>query len=466
MPIYVGNKRLVDCVIMDGGTRKDVKAIYQCGSDGVAHLVWQKAKPSPLITLSPDIYMPLNGDILDASGNNNNPAATQGSPVFNIQYGFDGRKCFYNGGIKSAIRLHQATAKQTNKLTFSVCVFYHLSIGSNYLGLIGGISGINRLWGGGYSIAQGYKGEPAGGLDNYQLRFNFYPGSDIHSEGNICCLPYGVWTHIVAVYDYDNRRAEYYFNGVKMVSDPTPVGDGPLEYNDTHGGWDQNIYLGRAYKEPANDAYWCGGIQDFAFWKRALSESEIQELIDWFQGNMLSTGTSDVISQGELCAQKNHLCIGGTVDWDNKTVVPNKVYVKDGDTINFTATNKYLIFDRSFSPDVGAGGRDKQKADTIDDPNIPWDKYYLKVHMENALLILAYKRYHNILPALLPLSKTDGIPLIYNKDGSGTAIDLSKLFSIYYNLADIGFMSQYILDITAFLPGMEAPVNFKISYTA
>lgn len=434
MSISLGSKSMNDCYLGN----KPVSEIY-LGSK----LVWSREKKSPLITLEPKIYYPFNEDCKDASGNNNNPIGFTNPPMKYYTTGFDGRPCLDLIDGNQCIKLPTIT-KATNNFTISLCYFCMPHDTNHYTGLFGGIGGIVNTNGGGYSVMQFYKGKL--NSSNSFINFQWYPGNMQHCNGDGFWLGpvSNGWNHLLISYDLANKQVRCYQNGLfipKTDEDTAPV-TGPIQYTSYQGGWDRNMYLGKIFHvNESNGAFFYGYMQDFAFWDRTLSDSEVEEIVNWYLGNMIPNSNS--IKIGKLVNKKGFVCTGGSGTSDN-AIVPNNNKLANGGTLVLSASQK-LYYTRSISRDIGDFNSETK---TI-------NKYHLVINEPTTNLNLN----------LLTIFNSEQKYLKINYNGSGSMIDVYGI--INDNIFVKTLYKNYKNNITfkIFLPGMDEELTCKIDMT-
>ena len=408
---------------------KSIKSMYLGGkSVKEAWLNGEKVWPdfnSPILGYEPTIFMPLNGDALDYSGNNHNPIGMVGT-LESYTAGFNHSKCWdlISGG--AALKLDPIT--KGKDFTISVCVF---SMGKNNTtrdGVLGGVIGGNYSLGLGYAIGQ-RSNVP---LSDDPLSFQFYNGG-----GNqLCSGTRGTfiqngWNHYLVRFSGTNRTVEFHLNGV-------------ISYSGRDRGWDGNIWLGRCFQtitQPYD--WWNGYIQDFAYWDYTISDILRDQLFLTYMGNMLpSTTKSPYIA--DLMKKSSYVCTGGT-GTTNDSVKPNMVPAQPKTTsttgtlleISKSGANglpRGIYLSRSYSVDIvncnsmieGIYNRDKYRIELLV-TNIP-------VPLTNMLSTLAF-----------------------NVDGSGTFIPFTNaiipsikgILRIKLPLLDTMSVEEYNISITS-----------------
>lgn len=339
------------------GTLGDLKAgafegknLKEAWFEGVK--LWPVAGINTILNLKPSTYLPLGGDITDYSGNGNDPGATIG----NIEYytaGFNGAPCLDLIGGGAAIRL-PAVVKGTNAFTISICAFSMGSSSTTYDGIMGGV--LDGLGTSGLGYALGLdtaNGDPS----STPMRFQIYNGS----SNQVCKTDVdnwivNGWNHLIMILDVSSNTIEFYLNGEKyglMTPDQYPLG-GPVRYDGRDYTWDGNIWLGRAFHTtvPPLD-WWQGYLQEYAYFPRALTPTELNLLYRVYKGNMLPS-TSKSPSIDSWGSTKPFVCTGGTGTTEDN-IQPNMIAASETNKIT---TNKIdgFYFSRSMSPDVGVEG--------------------------------------------------------------------------------------------------------------
>lgn len=336
MAINVGNNDLNDCQI--GGTK--VNEIY-VGST----LVWPSAR-NPLITTNPTVYMPLDNDTLDKSGNNNNPIGSTGTMAY-YTAGFDNRYCFDCIDGNKALILNPVV--KGSDFTISVCAFSMGNSNTTRNGIMGGVIGGNHALGLGYAIGQ----RAGGSIDDNPETFQFYNGGgNQYCPGNASNWITNGWNHILVRFSGNNRLVEYYINGILhgLVTPDDYPHAGPISYSGRDRGWDGNIWLGRCFQTTsAPYDWWNGYLQDYAYWGRVISDSEMLEVFKWYKGNMIPSTTKGT-PIARLVSKKNvFICTGGTGTSEG-SIIPNGI---EATTMSITKSDGLRLYiNRSFSKDI------------------------------------------------------------------------------------------------------------------
>lgn len=423
---------------------KSIKSMYLGGkSVKEAWLNGEKVWPdfnSPILGYEPTIFMPLNGDALDYSGNNHNPIGMVGT-LESYTAGFNHSKCWdlVSGG--AALKLDPIT--KGKDFTISVCVF---SMGKNNTtrdGVLGGVIGGNHSLGLGYAIGQG-SNVP---LSDDPLSFQFYNGGgNQFCSGTKGTFIQNGWNHYLVRFSGTNRTVEFYLNGVLngLVTPSEYPHAGPISYSDRDRGWDGNIWLGRCFQtitQPYD--WWNGYIQDFAYWDYTISDILRDQLFLTYMGNMLpSTTKSPYIA--DLMKKSSYVCTGGT-GTTNDSVKPNMVPAQPKTTsttgtlleISKSGANglpRGIYLSRSYSVDIvncssmveGIYNRDKYRIELLV-ANVP-------VPLTNMLSTLAF-----------------------NVDGSGTFIPFTNaiipsikgILRIKLPLLDTMSVEEYNISMTS-----------------
>lgn len=363
---------------------------------------------SPILSYEPTIFMPLNGDNLDHSGNNHNPIGSVGTLEY-YTAGFNHSKCWdlISGG--AALTLDPIT--KGKDFTISVCVF---SMGKNNTtrdGVLGGVIGGNHAFGLGYAIGQ-RSNVP---LSDDPLSFQFYNGGvNQFCKGTKGTFIQNGWNHYLVRFSGTNRTVEFYLNGVLngLVTPSEYPHAGPISYSGRDRGWDGNIWLGRCFQtitQPYD--WWNGYIQDFAYWDYTISDILRDQLFFTYMGNMLpSTTKSPYIL--DLMKKSSYLCTGGT-GTTNDNVKPNMVPAQPKTTsttgtlleISKSGANglpRGIYLSRSYSVDI-------VNCNSMVEGIYNSDKYRIE-----------------LLVANIPVPLTNMLSTIaFNVDGSGTFIPLN-----------------------------------------
>lgn len=393
---------------------KSIKSMYLGGkSVKEAWLNGEKVWPdfnSPILGYEPTIFMPLNGDALDYSGNNHNPIGMVGT-LESYTAGFNHSKCWdlISGG--AALKLDPIT--KGKDFTISVCVFSRGKNNTTRDGVLGGVITGNHSLGLGYAIGQ-RSNVPL--LDD-PLIFQFYNGG-----GNqFCSGTKGVfiqngWNHYLVRFSGTNRTVEFYLNGVLngLITPSEYPHAGPISYSDRDRDWDGNIWLGRCFQTMTQPYdWWNGYIQDFAYWDYTISDILRDQLFLTYMGNMLpNTTKSPYIA--DLMKKSPYVCTGGT-GTTNDSVKPNMVPVQPETTsttgtlleISKSGANglpRGIYLSRSYSADIVNCNRMVEGIYNRD------DKYGIELLVSNIRLPLT-----NMLSAIA-----------FNVDGSGTYIPFTN----------------------------------------
>lgn len=392
---------------------KSIKSMYLGGKSVKeawlnGEKVWWSDFNSPILGYEPTIFMPLNGDALDYSGNSHNPIGMVGT-LESHTAGFNHSKCWdlISGG--AALILDPIT--KGKDFTISVCVF---SMGKNNTtrdGVLGGVIGGNYSLGLGYAIGQ-RSNVP---LSDDPLSFQFYNG-----VGNqLCSGTKGTfiqngWNHYLVRFSGTNRTVEFYLNGVLngLITPSEYPHAGPISYSGRDRGWDGDIWLGRCFQTMTQPYdWWNGYIQDFAYWDYNISDILRDQLFLTYMGNMLpNTTKSPYIA--DLMKKSSYVCTGGT-GTTNDSVKPNMVPAQPKTTsttgtlleISKSGANglpRGIYLSRSYSVDI-------VNCSSMVEGIYNRDKYRIE-----------------LLVADIPVPLTNILStLAFNVDGSGTFIPLN-----------------------------------------
>lgn len=365
---------------------------------------------SPILSYEPTIFMPLNGDALDYSGNNHNPIGMVGT-LESYTAGFNHSKCWdlISGG--AALKLDPIT--KGNDFTISVCVF---SMGKNNTtrdGVLGGVIGGDYSLGLGYAIGQG-SNVP---LSDDPLSFQFYNGgANQLCKGTRGTFIQNGWNHYLVRFSGTNRTVEFYLNGVRngLVTPSEYPHAGPISYSGRDRDWDGNIWLGRCFQTTTQPYdWWNGYIQDFAYWDYTISNILRDQLFLTYMGNMLpSTTKSPYIS--DLMKKSSYVCTGGT-GITNDSVKPNMVPAQPKTTsttgtlleISKSGANglpRGIYLSRSYSVDI-------MNCNSMVEGTYNRDKYRIELLVAD-------------IP--VPLTKMLLSTIAFNVDGSGTFIPFTN----------------------------------------
>lgn len=394
---------------------KSIKSMYLGGkSVKEAWLNGEKVWPdfnSPILGYKPTIFMPLNGDALDYSGNNHNPIGMVGT-LKSYTAGFNHSKCWdlISGG--AALKLDPIT--KGKDFTISVCVF---SMGKNNTtrdGVLGGVIAGNYSLGLGYAIGQ-RSNVP---LSDDPLSFQFYNGGgNQFCSGTKGTFIQNGWNHYLVRFSGTNRTVEFYLNGVLngLITPSEYPHAGPISYSGRDRGWDGNIWLGRCFQtitQPYD--WWNGYIQDFAYWDYTISDILRDQLFLTYMGNMLpNTTKSPYIA--DLMKKSSYVCTGGT-GTTNDSVKPNMVPAQPKTTsttgtlleISKSGANglpRGIYLSRSYSVDI-------VNCSSMVEGIYNRDKYRIELLVAN-------------IP--VPLTLTNILStLAFNVDGSGTFIPFTS----------------------------------------
>ena len=428
MAIRLGGKKITSMYL--GG--KKVKEAWLKGEK-----VWPEDN-DPILELGPKIYLPLDGNAQDISGNNNHGTVVGSTQVWGLGLGIDGRSCFSHFlGQWGSIQL-PAAAKPTGPFTISVVVCpNNNTTETTRNGLLGGVISGNNSIGLGYAIAARVNGDLSQGFQWQQ-----YPKNQVSPNvaAAICISQdqWGqtvnklAWMHIMIVIK-GNTPADraMYLNGYKYGNYNATAQYGYVNYNDRDRSWDGNIYLGRCFQTTSSPYdYWMGRITDFALWDRALTDSEIVRVVNKYIGNMIVEPYQS-LTMDQLPKTGCFICTGGTGKpngtnfYDtNNSIKPNgvKATTIEVDMEDITGTYYYLYVNRSLDSSIRGGGI---------------TGYTLKV---------------NGTEYIHTMSNLDR--LAYNVDGTGTVIGIPK------NILKVGSNS-----IVANLPGFDSQQTVDLVVT-
>ena len=244
--------------------------------------------------------------------------------------------------------------KGTNAFTISICAFSMGSSSTTYDGIMGGVLDGPGTSGLGYALGVDVaNGDPS----STPMRFQIYNGSSNQvCKADVDNWIVNGWNHLIMILDVSSNTIEFYLNGEKyglITPDQYPLG-GPVRYDGRDYTWDGNIWLGRAFHTTAPPLdWWQGYLQEYAYFPRALTPTELNLLYRVYKGNMLPS-TSKSPSIDSWGSTKPFVCTGGTGTTEDN-IQPNMIAASETNKIT---TNKIdgFYFSRSMSPDVGVEG--------------------------------------------------------------------------------------------------------------
>jgi hypothetical protein len=223
-------------------------------------------------------YYPLNGDVLDYSGNGNNIVLNSGSGIIG---GIEGSGSNFNGG--DFIELPQVATNVEGSLSFWVNVddfsgnhtFFDMSTGVNTQDIY-------------FYVA----------IVNGDLRFWFENEEDVdfrEIEYDVSGETAGVWHHVVVSWNFgDAPSAELYFDNVLVDSDNTITGNIP---------YGLTPYMGTQRPNNVGTGDLDGQLDEIRFYDKVLTPTEVSGLFD-----TSSSCGNGAIEVGEVCDDDSRVC--------------------------------------------------------------------------------------------------------------------------------------------------------------
>lgn len=233
----------------------------------------------------------INFSLFDGNNGTEDPAigyTFDGENTINAQFdaGFEGggrKRKAWKAGNGNYIRLNsRATTTVTSQLTVSI-VFKQTQANSNVTGLFGGVIYGNGHWGLGYGC--GWRPSQ----QSNKIGFEVYSGTGNNDGAATICYSnvapeLNKWYHLVVNARLSGGYIYMYMwlNGVKTsgysAGHNTTIGYQSLvDQTQT-----DKICLGRVQQSGWNLFH--GMIQDFVLWNRALSDTDIQKIINYYKG--------------------------------------------------------------------------------------------------------------------------------------------------------------------------------------
>lgn len=365
MGIKIANQSLKAGMLVDStGAKKTIKKIGICTTGNTVVQVWPD---DPIIGLNPTILMPLNGDLLDYSGNNNNPIGSEGTTFWGE--GIDGRKSL-QCMCQFAVALN-AAAKVVGPFTISVLINPQVvTQETTRNGLMGGVISGNNSIGLGYAVAARDGKDLSKGF-----QFQQYPKNQVspNVDASYCInsdvwpQTLGIWMHLLLEFDSTLEGRGMYLNGYRYGTYLTTAQKGNVNYNDRDRGWDGNIWLGRCFQTTGTPKdWWCGDIQDFILWNRKLTDAEKKVVFNRYIGNMIGSYTGGYLPINSLKHSGVFVCSGGSIssmitnrfDCIDNRVKPNGEKATTIELDISTVTDDYIKFyiNRSLDSSIRGGG--------------------------------------------------------------------------------------------------------------
>lgn len=365
MGIKIANQSLKAGMLVDStGAKKTIKKIGICTTGNTVVQVWPD---DPIIGLNPTILMPLNGDLLDYSGNNNNPIGSTGTTFWGE--GIDGRKSL-QCMCQFAVALN-AAAKVVGPFTISVLINPQVvTQETTRNGLMGGVISGNNSVGLGYAVAARDGKDLSKGF-----QFQQYPKNQVspNVDASYCInsdvwpQTLGIWMHLLLEFDSTLEGRGMYLNGYRYGTYLTTAQKGNVNYNDRDRGWDGNIWLGRCFQTTGTPKdWWCGDIQDFILWNRKLTDAEKKVVFNRYIGNMIGSYTGGYLPINSLKHSGVFVCSGGSIssmitnrfDCTDNRVKPNGEKATTIELDISTVTDGYIKFyiNRSLDSSIRGGG--------------------------------------------------------------------------------------------------------------
>jgi hypothetical protein len=216
-------------------------------------------------------YLPLNGNGLDLSGNNNHSSVSAtGAYATSNQAGVAGSAFFFNGALEQG-QLDFGTSLLNNNPNFSMSFWFNPSSLSNGMSMVGQ----DNL------LEVGFFTSPT------RLTF-FHPTSGSFSSNLTSGA--GVWQHVVVMCSPQNIRV--FINGIQTNS---------VNGNFSLGATSFTTRIGGNVLNQSNNSWFRGAIDEVRFYNRILSNDEIQ---------LLSSSGSHSMVVGSF---SNQWCVGQTV---------------------------------------------------------------------------------------------------------------------------------------------------------
>lgn len=214
------------------------------------------------------LYLPMNGNALDASTFGNNGTAVNTTPVSD-RFGKAGKALSFNGN-SSYIRIPASTSLNLIFNKSSSCWIYLPSNASvnNYSSILFKDEPVNNNT---YSMQMNQ--EAGYGVNRYKIGFAFTSSTTNYgaSTKQLYTNFKDQWIHLAGTYDSISGKIKIYFNGV--VSDSTTVGNissNPSNLDLFIGCAKNNSYL--------SQTYFNGYLDDIRLYNRALSAKEVLSL--------------------------------------------------------------------------------------------------------------------------------------------------------------------------------------------
>lgn len=282
MGINIGSKELVDAKLGN----KQIKEIY-LGNN----LLWPTKRSVQEVLDKNLIPKPRMGTLFDGNVNSCGEVSYwQAAGTFNYVDGFEGhgKKAWSSGSTSNCIKLGSEGNAITNQVTISCVVCPTSHVGSNQ-GILGGLCGANGQWGGGYALYT----IPASPTVTFQAYFGNGGGNRAYSIGVTSeKLVLNKWTHIIAKFYMSSAGSAnlyLYINGKEYRKSGTQPST-RVYYNSFQDQVSEAyIRFGHAVFPSWSWQPFYGYIQDFLFWNKDLSSSELKPLMDYYRSVGLYT---------------------------------------------------------------------------------------------------------------------------------------------------------------------------------
>ena len=433
MGIKIANQSLKAGMLVDStGAKKTIKKIGICTTGNMVVQVWPD---DPIIGLNPTILMPLNNDLLDYSGNGNNPINSTGTALYTV--GIDGRKALACAS-QFAVALN-AAAKVVGPFTISVLINPQVvAQETTRNGLLGGVISGNNSMGLGYTVAARVNGDLSQGF-----QFQQYPKNQVSPNVDASyCISDGqweqtlnIWMHLLLEFDSTPEGRGMYLNGYRHGTYSNTAQKGNVNYSDRDRGWDGNIWLGRCFQttRPPED-WWCGYIQDFVLWNRKLTDAEKKIVFNRYIGNMIGSLGVGFLPINSLKHSGVFICSGGTNS-------PGMI------------TNRFDCTDNRVKPNGTKATTIEVDLDTLSGD---WIYFYVNRSLDSSIRgggATGYKFTINGVEYIHTFSNLGR--LNFNVDGSGTILGIPKI--VMSNLGNY--------TIKALLPGFDSEQTITVTVT-
>jgi len=187
-----------------------------------------------------------------------------------------------------------------------------------------------------------------GDMARFLIRTPVPPAEDIVSLNNVGYVPAEEWVHYAATYDSEEGLARLYING-EAVAEMEAT-------REMYNNWDMGARVGYCVD---NARPFFGYMDDFAIWRRALTQEEVEELMEdgirYGEGPMIfrrgDTNADGSVNIADAIATLSFLFAGGPAP-----VCPDAADGNDDGSLNIAdaiSTLSYL-FGGGTMPDPGA----------------------------------------------------------------------------------------------------------------